>query len=121
MTRVLVVDDEPDYPQLLSIILSKEGFDVKTAAEGREACEIAEQFVPDVLVIDWILDGAEDGLDVIKTIRGFNASLQAVLITGYPSATLESRVANIPSVRFLTKPFTPSRLVELIREAAEEA
>jgi len=118
MTRILVVDDEPDYPQLLGIILTKEGFEVKTATSGEDACEIAATFLPDVLVVDWVLEGSQDGLAVAETIGKLNPSLQTVLITGYPSVSLENRVEKIPSVRFLTKPFTPSHLVELVRDAA---
>ncbi len=117
MTKVLVVDDEPDYPQLLSIILTKEGFDVRTAAGDEEARKVVEDFVPDVLVVDWMLEGSEDGLHVSEVVRRRNPKLQTVLITGYPSLALEHRVERIPSVRFLTKPFTPSHLVDLVRGA----
>lgn len=118
MFKVLVVDDEPDYPQLLRIILTKEGFEVRTAASGEDACAIATTFLPDVLVIDWMLEGSPDGLKVAETIGQINPRVQTILITGYPSVSLESRVEQIPSVRFLTKPFTPSRLVEMVHEAA---
>ncbi|HLA83826.1 MAG TPA: response regulator [Thermoguttaceae bacterium] len=121
MKRVLVVDDEPDYPQLLSIILTKEGFEVRTAGDGDEARRIAAHFLPDVLVVDWLLDGAEDGLQVADAVTHLNPRLQTVLITGYPSVALEQRVAQMPTVRFLTKPFTPSHLVELVRDAAAQS
>ena len=119
MKNVLVVDDEPDYPQLLSIILTKEGFDVKTAAGGEEARQIAEQFMPDVLVVDWMLEGSDDGFQVAEALERLNPNLKTVLITGYPSLALEKRVKQLRSAQFLTKPFTPSHLVELVHEAAE--
>ncbi|MBN1588727.1 MAG: response regulator [Pirellulales bacterium] len=119
MKKVLVVDDEPDYPQLLSIILTKEGFDVKTAADGNEAREVAEAFVPDVLVVDWMLQGSEDGLQVAEHLTEMNPTLRTILITGYPSLDLETRVEQIPSAQFLSKPFTPAHLIDLVREAAD--
>jgi len=118
MARVLVVDDEPDYPQLLGLILTKEGFEVRTAASGKEAYEVAAQFRPDVLVVDWMLEGSDDGLVVAETLAKANPALQTVLITGYPSLTLEHHVQRMPSVRFLTKPFTLSHLVDMVRGAA---
>ena len=121
MAKVLVVDDEPDYPELLSIILTKEGFDVRTASVDEEARQVVESFVPDVLVVDWMLEGSEDGLHVSEAVRQRNPKLQTVLITGYPSLALENRVEQIPSVHFLTKPFTPSHLVDLVRDAADSA
>ncbi|HBO45666.1 MAG TPA: hypothetical protein DD670_17410 [Planctomycetaceae bacterium] len=116
MTRVLVVDDEPDYPQLLSIILTKEGFEVETAANGDDARRVASRFVPDVLIVDWMLEDSEDGLAVSKSLARSCPNLRTVLITGYPSSALESRIKKTPDVRLLTKPFTPTHLIELVRE-----
>jgi DNA-binding NtrC family response regulator len=121
MTRVLVVDDEADYPQLLSIILGKEGFDVQTAATGAEAMRVVEHFVPDVLIVDWMLEASDDGMDVAKTIESLNPNLRTILITGYPSPSLEARIERLANVEFLAKPFTPADLVAMVRRAAGSA
>ena len=119
MIRVLVVDDEPDYPQLLSIILAREGFEVETAANGKESRLVAARFAPDVLIVDWMLEDSEDGLDVSRSLKEANPSLRTILITGYPSAALESRIERTADVHLLTKPFTPAHLVKMVREAVE--
>ena len=80
MASVLVVDDEADYPQLLSIILSKEGFEVQTAASGHEATQQCAHSMPDVLVVDWMLEGS-NGLDVAAALRTRNPKLRTILIT----------------------------------------
>mgnify|MGYP001033612412 CR=1 FL=1 len=116
MTRVLVVDDEPDYPQLLSIILSKEGFEVDTAANADDARRVASRFVPDVLIVDWMLEDSEDGLALSKSLAEECSDLRTILITGYPSEAMESRIEKTPDVRLLTKPFTPTHLIELVHE-----
>jgi DNA-binding NtrC family response regulator len=121
VVRILVVDDEADYPHLLSIILGKEGFDVQTACTGAEAVRVVARFVPDVLIVDWMLEPANNGLDVAKTIEERNPKLQTILITGYPSASLESRVQQLPNVEFLAKPFTPADLVAMVRRASASA
>lgn len=121
MVRVLVVDDEADYPQLLSIILSKEGFAVQTAATAQEAIAPREDFVPDVLVVDWMLEGSDNGLDVAGVLRDRNPRMRTILITGYPSAELEARVRKIPATRFLAKPFAPADLVDMVRDGVERA
>lgn len=118
MVRVLVVDDEVDYPQLLSIILSKEGFTVQTAATAQEAVAPRDDFVPDVLVVDWMLEGADTGLDVAAALLQRSPRMRTILITGYPSAELESRVKKLPATRFLAKPFAPAELVAMVREEA---
>jgi CheY-like chemotaxis protein len=121
VTRVLVVDDEVDYPRLLSIILGKEGFDVQTAATGAEAMQVVEHFLPDVLIVDWMLEAADNGLDVAKAIEARNPNLRTILITGYPSPSLEARIEQVPNVEFLAKPFAPSDLVAMVRAAADSA
>jgi DNA-binding NtrC family response regulator len=121
MTRVLVVDDEPDYPQLLSIILSKEGFEVQTAASSEEARCVAKEFTPDVLIVDWMLDGAKDGLQVSQTLGELNPGMRTVLITGYPSDAVEAHAEQVATAHFLNKPFTPSQLVELVRRVVDAA
>ena len=117
MIRVLVVDDEPDYPRLLSIILSKEGFEVATATTGVEALEVGGYFAPDVLIVDWMLNGTEDGLWVAEALRRKYPAIRTILITGYPSMDLEAEVERLPAMRFLAKPFTPADLISLVRHA----
>ncbi|MBN2022465.1 MAG: response regulator [Pirellulales bacterium] len=119
MVRVLVVDDEPDYPRLLSIILSKEGFEVATATDASEALEVGSRFDPEVLIVDWMLNGTEDGLWIAEALRQKYPLLQTILITGYPSTELEARVERLPAMRFLAKPFTPADLIGLVREASD--
>ncbi|MBN1909256.1 MAG: response regulator [Pirellulales bacterium] len=119
MVRVLVVDDEPDYPRLLDIILSKEGFEVRTAASGAEALEVGGRFAADVLIVDWMLDGAEDGLRIARELRSQHPTLQTILITGYPSLDLESQVNQEPATRFLAKPFAPADLIALVHKSVE--
>lgn len=121
MVRVLVVDDEPDYPELLSIILGAEGFDVQTATTGAEAMRVVEHFVPDVLIVDWMLEASDSGLDVAKAIESRNPNLRTILITGYPSPSLEARIDQLPNVELLAKPFTPADLVAMVRAAADPA
>lgn len=121
MVTVLVVDDEVDYPQLLSIILSKEGFEVRTASNSAEALDQCDDFMPDVLVVDWMLAGAANGLDVAELVRIRNPKLRTILITGYPSAELEARVKALPATRFLAKPFSPADLVGMVRAAVESS
>jgi len=118
MVRVLVVDDEPDYPRLLNIILSKEGFEVATAESASEALNVGAHFAPEVLIVDWMLNGTEDGLWIAEALRQEYPALQTILITGYPSLELEAQVKRLPATRFLAKPFTPADLIELVREAS---
>src|SRR6476646_7670572 len=64
MHKVLVVDDEPDIVELLQYNLSKEGYEVKTATDGKKAIEIARDFQPHLILMDIMMpqmDGVETG------------------------------------------------------------
>ena len=113
--RVLIVDDEPAYRETLRLLVPCEGYEVETASTGQEAFDVARQFPPDVLVIDWMLKDHTDGLEVAKKLRDALPSMQVVLISGYPTATLEARIHSVADVEFLTKPFTLNDLLQAIR------
>jgi DNA-binding NtrC family response regulator len=121
MARVLVVDDEPDYPQLLSIILGAEGFEVQTATTGAEAMRVVDHFLPDVLIVDWALAASENGLDLAGAVESRNPRLRTILITGYPLPSLGALAERLPRIEFLAKPFTPAELVAMVRAAAGSA
>ena len=72
MTRVLVVDDEPQILRALSINLRARGYDVDLARNGEEALRLAAHVHPDVVVLDLGLPGI-DGIEVIEGLRGWSA------------------------------------------------
>ena len=113
VTKLLVVDDEPDYPHFLKIILSAEGFKVETASSGTEALDTARRFMPDVLISDWKLNGKYTGLDIANALRQANPRLETILITGYTSLELQTRVNGHPHTHFLAKPFEPYEIIAL--------
>ncbi len=69
MTKILLVDDEQTLLQALSYNLSKEGFDVVTAADGAQALSTARSQKPDVIVLDVMLPGM-NGMEVCRILRG---------------------------------------------------
>mgnify|MGYP000902539423 CR=1 FL=1 len=119
MVKVLVIDDEPAYRDSLRLLMPCEGFEVETAANAQEAYGVAGRFHPDVLVVDWMLKDHTDGLEVADSLRNTNRDLRVIVITGYPTATLEDRVRNTPATQFLTKPFTLSDLIGAIYAAVQ--
>jgi DNA-binding response OmpR family regulator len=119
MVKVLVIDDEPAYRDSLRLLMPCEGFEVETAANAQEAFDVADRFRPDVLIVDWMLKDRTDGLDIAEKLRGSLEHLRVIVITGYPTATLEARIRNSPATQFLTKPFTLSDLIDAIYAAVE--
>jgi CheY-like chemotaxis protein len=119
MAKILIVDDEPVCRESTRLLLSFQGFDVRTAAGSSDAYQVALGFVPDVLIVDWILRDALDGLEIAETLRTtVNRELRTILLTGYLSAALEDRAKAFPSLQYLTKPIEPADLLSAVAKAA---
>jgi CheY-like chemotaxis protein len=108
--RVLVVDDDEDSRELLSLVLTEDGAEVRTVASAAEALDILnqwEQWQPDVLVSDIGTPG-EDGYDFIRQVRalpaGRGGQVPAVALTGYTSPEDQKRTFAAGYQTFMPKP-----------------
>ncbi|CAN5142638.1 response regulator transcription factor [soil metagenome] len=112
--RALVVDDEPTLTDLLSMALRYEGWDVKTASEGRQAVTLAREFRPDVIVLDVMLPDI-DGLQVLSRVRGDGQETPVLFLTAKDS--LDDRIAGLTAGGddYVTKPFSLEELVARLR------
>ena len=120
MTNILVIDDEQIMRDGCSRILSKDGWAVITAENGRlglnevQACP--EKF--DVILLDLMMPGVS-GMEVLDQLRAIDPNLLVIVITGY--ATVESAVEAMKkgAYDFIPKPFTPDQLRIVVRRALE--
>lgn len=71
MTRALVVEDAPEYRELITSLLETNGFEVVSAADGESGIELARSEQPDVVLLDIELAGI-DGIEVCRRIRAFS-------------------------------------------------
>jgi DNA-binding response OmpR family regulator len=116
MTTILVVDDEEPIRQLVTLYLTKEGFAVETAADGRAALSRVNAVKPDLLVLDLMLPEV-DGWTICRELR------RSPLTEGLPIIMLTARDDLIDRILglelgaddYLTKPFNPRELVARIR------
>lgn len=86
--KVLLVDDEEDFRQLMSFWLESKGYKVVTAANGQEAVEIVKNESPDIIFMDLHMP-VMDGVTALKEIRAFNKDVPVIVIsahTGDPRA-----------------------------------
>lgn len=121
MTKILVVDDVETYRKYLALALEDESYEVQTAASGAEAVEVGAAFKPDILVVDWMLNGDIDGLEVCRTLEQQSPRMQTVLITGYPSPGLKREVLRSNIATFVEKPFTLAEIVEAVDRVTARA
>ena len=122
--RVLVVDDEPDARDLLTIALSHSSADVRAVSTVREALATLDQWKPNVLVSDIGIPG-EDGYELIRKVRALEhesgGRIPAVALTGYASENDATRVRNAGFDLHIPKPVSPSDLVGIVAKLATKA
>lgn len=90
MNKALVIDDDELDLELLRILLSKEGYDVLTTADGPQGITLYKEHHPAFVFLDLGLP-TMNGIEVLKEIRSFDEKAKVILITGYGS--IESAVA----------------------------
>ena len=73
--KILIVDDEEDTLEFLSYNLTKQGFEVKTALNGRDAFQLLSHFIPDLIVLDYMMPEM-DGRTFLQKVKSFQAFKQ---------------------------------------------
>jgi len=119
---ILIVDDEADIRELVSGILSDEGYSVRTAANSEQALAEISQRRPSLLILDiWMQDSRYDGLELLDIVRRDHPDLSVLMISGH--GNIETAVAAIKrgAYDFIEKPFKTDRLLVLIERAIEAA
>lgn len=113
--KVLVVDDEADILELLQYNLKKEGYDVKTAADGKKAVEIAKEFQPELILLD-IMMPQQDGVETCRQLRENPESANAFIIFLTARSEEYSEVAAFDNGAddYITKPIKPRALMSRI-------
>ncbi|MGI6633163.1 MAG: response regulator [Bacillota bacterium] len=111
--RVLIVDDEAEISELLGLYLTKEGYEVITALDGRQALELTGKQKVDLIILDVLLPGL-DGIEVCTELRK---------VTDVPILFLSCRSDDIDKVMglvaggddYITKPFSPREIVARVK------
>jgi two-component system response regulator RegX3 len=111
--RILVVDDEPAIVDAVAYALRREGFDVETAGDGREALEAARAVPYDVLVLDLMLPGMS-GLDVCRSLRA-ESDVPIVMLTARDAEIDRVVGLELGADDYVTKPFSVAELVSRVR------
>ena len=112
--RVLVVDDEPNIADVISMALRYEGFDVETVANGTDALSAVESYRPHLMVLDIMLPDME-GFEVARRLGGERAELPIVFLTARDTTEDKIRGLTTGGDDYVTKPFSLEELVARIR------
>lgn len=116
MYSILVVDDEPNYLVVLSELLRDEGFEVFTAANGKEGLQVVQDVDLDIVITDMQMPGM-DGMQLLQHIKELKKELPVLMITAY--AEVEKAVAAMQAGAFsyLAKPFSNDELIVSLHKA----
>jgi two-component system, OmpR family, KDP operon response regulator KdpE len=113
MTRVLVIDDEPQIVRALQINLKARGYEVHLAGTGTSALKVAAQHPPDLVILDLGLPDL-DGVDVIRGLRGWTEA-PIVILSGRTDQTDKVEALDAGADDYLTKPFGIDELLARMR------
>ena len=115
MSRVLVVDDEPDVLLLCRLNLQQRGHEMLEAPDGSRALELARDRHPDVIVLDLMLPGMS-GYDVLEALQRDEGTsdIPVLVLTAKSLLADRERSHGLGASAFLTKPFLPNELCEMV-------
>lgn len=108
--KILVVDDEENIRELLSVSLKFQGYDVVTAANGPAAIDICRTFKPDALVLDVMMPGM-DGFGLLKRLRADGVEAPALYLSARDSVEDKINGLTIGGDDYVTKPFSLEEVV----------
>ena len=112
MYRVLIAEDEPDISDLVSLNLQRESIDTIHAKDGLEAIEIAQNELPDLIILDLMLPKC-DGFEVFKELTRDSRTKNIPVMMLTARAQLDDIIAGLElgAADYLTKPFSPKEMV----------
>ena len=115
MTRVLVVDDEPQILRALRINLRVRDYEVHVASTGAEALEVAGRYPPDLVILDLGLPDL-DGVEVIQGLRGWTKA-PIIVLSGRADSVDKVEALDAGADDYVTKPFGVEELLARMRAA----
>ena len=111
--RLLMVDDDPAFLQVLSKAMGKRGFEVTTATGISDAVARAREMLPAMAVVDLKLEG-ESGLDLIPLLIEINPDMNIVVLTGFSSIATAVTAIKRGASEYLSKPVTAGDVVKAL-------
>ena len=116
ITRILIVDDEADIRQMVSICLKKSGFQVNSAENAEEAHKLLEMSPYDVIVTDVMMPG-EDGIAFLGWVHNSWPELPVIMMTGHAQLQMAVNAIKNGAFDFIHKPFDFDYLRKIVDRA----
>ena len=116
MQNILIVEDHADIRRLIRMTLEFEAFDIHEAADAQTGWDMARALRPDVLLLDVMMPGPINGLDLCRAVKADPAlaGVPVVMLSARGSSTDREAGIAAGADAYLVKPFSPMQLLELI-------
>ena len=110
--KLILVEDDPALSELLQFRFEKEGYSVRATPDGDEALVMAREDQPDLMILDWMIEGTS-GIEVCRRLRRdkLTSHLPIIMLTACESEDDRVRGLEIGADDYLTKPFSPRELL----------
>jgi len=115
MKRILVIDDDRTILEMMEIALGRNNFSVLSAADGDQGLVLFKEQKPDLVIIDIAMPGI-DGYEVTERIRRTDGErvTPIIILTAHDQPVMRTYAEELGADLYLTKPISPSKLVEHI-------
>ncbi len=116
MTRILVVDDDPDFCEIARLILQREGYEVESALDGQTAMIRIRQDAPDLILLDVMMTGVLDGVSLAHAIESAPElhHIPIIMVSSIASSPMSAMFPTdeyLPIDAWLSKPVSPETLI----------
>jgi DNA-binding response OmpR family regulator len=121
MGKILVIDDEPFILMMLEDKLKRSGFAVITSRESVNALELVRKERPDLIVLDWMMPEIS-GIEICRQLKADPelSSIPIFMLTAKGQEEDEKKGMKFGANRYITKPFSPKALVDIIEKELQD-
>jgi len=116
----MIVDDDPLFRSLTSMLLESRGLTVSTANGCVEALELLPKTEPGIAIVDMVMP-EYDGIATIRQLRAANPELVVIACSGHNAEEFEAALRNLQVKEFIAKPFTIDELVVTMERAMSQS
>ena len=119
MPKILIVDDDPDIVEACRLVLEREGYEVDGASSRAEGTKRLEGGVPDLLILDVMMEEPDDGLRMAREIRKAGHTFPIIMLTSVNAAmglNIDKDEEMVPVDEFQPKPVDPQTLIAKVQK-----
>jgi DNA-binding response OmpR family regulator len=121
--KILIVDDDPDIVEAGRLVLEREGYEVEGASNRAAGMQKLGEYLPDLLILDVMMEEPDDGLRMAREIRKGGNNLPIIMLTSVNAAmglNIDKDEEIVPVDEFQPKPVEPQTLIAKVKKLLEQ-